>query len=187
MNEVATGMIHGDPIAPVILGVTSILLFAVIGRVVARRLGQPTVLGELVMGIVLGNVAWYLGVDLVTVLREGPRVFEVVNQVLAGNPTDEVAALLFGAENGAEIARIITGPQGGQLVQVAHTVDVFSRYGLIFMLFMVGLETDLDQMRRVGADSIRVAVIGVAAPFVFGFAVVTWLLPQTSLESHLFV
>jgi Kef-type K+ transport system membrane component KefB len=49
---------HSDPIALVILGVTSILLFAVIGRFIARRLDQPTVLGELFMGILLGNVAW---------------------------------------------------------------------------------------------------------------------------------
>jgi hypothetical protein len=34
MNELAP-ITHGDPIAPVILGVTSILAFAVIGRVAA--------------------------------------------------------------------------------------------------------------------------------------------------------
>ena len=75
MEETVSGLgfTHGDPIAPVILGVTSILLFAVIGRFAARRFGQPTVLGELLMGIVLGNLAWYLGFDLITVLREGPR------------------------------------------------------------------------------------------------------------------
>ena len=53
-------MLHGDPVAPVILGVTTILAFAIIGRIGARKLGQPTVLGELLMGILLGNVAWYL-------------------------------------------------------------------------------------------------------------------------------
>ena len=91
---------HGDPIAPVILGVTGILFFAVIGRFVARKLGQPTVLGELMMGILIGNIAWYLGVDLIAVLREGPRVFEVVNQALAGTPIDQVAAAIFGVEKG---------------------------------------------------------------------------------------
>lgn len=81
--NVGPSITHGDPVAPVILGVTSILAFAVIGRVAARKLGQPTVLGELLMGILLGNIAWYLGVDLITVLREGPQVFDVVNQALA--------------------------------------------------------------------------------------------------------
>jgi Kef-type K+ transport system membrane component KefB len=185
--ESAPRLIEGDPIAPVILGVTSVLLFAVIGRFAARKLGQPTVLGELLMGIMLGNVAWYFGVDLITVLREGPRVFDVVHQVLAGAPINDVALATFGAEKGAEIVRIITGPNGGELIQVAHTVDVFSRYGVIFLLFMVGLGTDLDEMRRVGADSIRVAVIGVLAPFVLGFSSVLFLLPNLPLDSDLFI
>jgi len=32
---------HNDPIAAVILGVTGILFFAILGRFTARRLGQP--------------------------------------------------------------------------------------------------------------------------------------------------
>ena len=178
---------HGDPIAPVILGVTSILAFAVIGRVGARKLGQPTVLGELLMGIVLGNVAWYYGVDLITVLREGPRVFEVVSQVLAGARLDDVAVAIFGRDKGAEIAAIMTGPLGGQVMQVAQAVDTFSRYGVIFLLFMVGLETDLDEMRKVGGDSIRVALLGVVLPLVFGLLSLLLLLPGLSLNSSLFI
>jgi Kef-type K+ transport system membrane component KefB len=186
MNELGP-ITHGDPIAPVILGVTSILAFAVIGRVLARRLGQPTVLGELLMGILLGNVAWYLGVDLITVLREGPRVFDIVDLTLAGSPIDVVAESIFGSEKAQEIVRIITGPNGGQVMQVAHVVDVFSRYGIIFMLFMVGLQTDIGEMRVVGADSIRVALLGVAAPVGLGFATITLLRPDMSFNSHLFV
>jgi len=181
------GFIQGDPIAPVILGVTSVLLFAVIGRFIARRLGQPTVLGELLMGILLGNIAWYMGVDLITVLREGSRVFEVVHQTLAGAPIEQVAESIFGSEKGLEIARIVTGPNGGEVMQVAHTVDVFSRYGVIFLLFMVGLGANLDEMRQVGADSIRVALIGVVAPFVLGYEAVALLLPEMPFSSNLFV
>jgi Kef-type K+ transport system membrane component KefB len=185
MNELAP-ITHGDPIAPVILGVTSILAFAVIGRVAARKLGQPTVLGELIMGILLGNVAWYLGFDLITVLREGPRVFDVVNLTLSGAPIDVVASSIFGAETAPEIVRIITGPHGGQVMQVAQIVDAFSRYGVIFMLFMVGLQTNLTEMRDVGADSIRVAIIGVIAPVALGFVVTRLLRPDLALNSDLF-
>ncbi|MGI9205045.1 MAG: cation:proton antiporter [Woeseiaceae bacterium] len=178
---------HGDPIAPVILGVTSILLFAIIGRFAARRIGQPTVLGELLMGILLGNVAWMIGVDLIIVLREGPGVFEVVNQTLAGAPIDLAAAAFFGEQTGQEIARIITGPQGGEVMQVAQTVDVFSRYGVIFLLFMVGLEADLDEMWAVGADSVRVAILGVLVPFALGFTALAVLRPEMALSSTLFI
>ena len=178
---------HGDPIAPVILGVTSILAFAVIGRVVARKLSQPTVLGELLMGILLGNIAWYYGIDLIAVLREGPRVFDVVNQTLMGAPLDQVAISIFGADKGPELARIIRSPHGGQVMQVAQAVDVFSRYGVIFLLFMVGLNTNLDEMRSVGRDSIRVAIIGVIMPLTLGYLVVILIRPEMSFNSSLFI
>lgn len=180
-------IVHGDPIAPVILGVTSILLFAVVGRFVARRIGQPTVVGELIMGILLGNIGWYLGVDLIVVLREGARVFEITHYSLAGVSIDEAAAAIFGGPSSAEIARIISQPDGAQILQVAHTVDVFSRYGVIFMLFMVGLESDIYEMGKVGRDAIRVAVIGVVLPFALGFLAMELLIPDISLNTALFI
>jgi len=185
--DAPTSLIHGDPIAPVILGVTSILFFAVIGRFLARKFDQPTVVGELLMGILVGNIAWYLGVDLITVLREGPRVFEVVSQTLAGAQCVDVATAIFGAEKGQEIVRIVTGPLGGQVIQVAQTVDVFSRYGVIFLLFMVGLETDLDELRSAGGESVRVALIGVVLPVALGFAAVELMRPELTFSSNLFV
>ena len=36
---------HGDPVAPVIIGVTAILFVALLGRFGARKLGLPSVLG----------------------------------------------------------------------------------------------------------------------------------------------
>lgn len=183
----AAETMHGDPIAPVILGVTTILAFAIIGRVGARKLGQPTVLGELLMGILLGNIAWYFRFDLITVLREGPRVFEIVNGSLTGANINDVAAAIFGPDKGAELVAIITGEKGGEVIQVAQAVDVFSRYGVIFLLFMVGLETNLNEMKRVGADSIRVAVLGVVMPVTLGFTCVHLMRPDIQLNSAMFI
>ncbi len=181
------GTAHGDPIAPVILGVTTILAFAIVGRVAARRLGQPTVVGELFMGILLGNLGWWLGLDLIVLLREGPQIFELVHDALTGASLNEVASERLGPVVGSEISRILTGPHGAELMQITNTVDTFSRYGVIFMLFMVGLNTNVDEMRRVGKDSARVAVLGVAAPFALGMAVLWVLRPGLELGSTLFI
>jgi Kef-type K+ transport system membrane component KefB len=164
---------HNDPIAPVILGVTGILFFAIIGRFAARKLGLPSVLGEVIMGILLGNVAYYLGLDLIVVLREGPAIFDLERLTIAGKALDMAAFATLGADSANQILGILQGPHGGQILQVAQTVDVFSRYGVIFMLFLVGLDTSIDEMRRVGADSARVAVIGVAIPFILGLYITT--------------
>jgi Kef-type K+ transport system membrane component KefB len=179
--------VHNDPIAPVILGVTGILFFAILGRFAARKLGLPSVLGEVTMGILLGNLAYYLGVDLIVVLREGPAIFDLERLAVAGHGLDSAALATLGTNSARQILSILQGPHGGQILQVAQTVDVFSRYGVIFMLFLVGLDTSVAEMRRVGPDSARVAVIGVAVPFLLGFAASRLLMPHLSLKSDLFI
>ena len=49
--------LHVDPVAAVALWLVVILLAAKIGGDLAVRIGQPAVLGELVVGVALGNVA----------------------------------------------------------------------------------------------------------------------------------
>ena len=178
---------HTDPIAPVILGVTGILFFAVLGRFAARKLGQPSVLGELLMGVVLGTIGYLLSVDFLLVLREGPAIFEMVDLALSGATLEEAAVGALGEENAVVILDILRGPGGGELTQVAHTVDVFSRYGVIFLLFLVGLETSLKEMQEVGTESFRVALLGVVMPFVLGFMMARVLMPELSINVDLFV
>lgn len=47
---------HGDPVATVVLSLMVILIAAKFGGDIATRVGQPAVLGELVFGMVLGNL-----------------------------------------------------------------------------------------------------------------------------------
>jgi Kef-type K+ transport system membrane component KefB len=53
----ASSAAHGDPIAPVVLWLALILFAAKLGGDLAARLGQPAVLGELVVGVILGNLS----------------------------------------------------------------------------------------------------------------------------------
>lgn len=53
----AGGAAHHDPVAPVALALVLILLAAKLGGDLAVRLGQPAVLGELVLGVALGNLS----------------------------------------------------------------------------------------------------------------------------------
>jgi len=47
---------HGDPVASVALALTLILVAAKLAGELAVRLGQSAVLGELVVGVLLGNL-----------------------------------------------------------------------------------------------------------------------------------
>lgn len=179
---------NGDPIAPVILGVTGILFFAVLGRFGARKLGQPSVLGELVMGMLLGNLAYFYGFDLILVLREGPAIFSMVELTFnSGYSLPEAATAILDGESAQRILTLLQGPYGAQLLQVAQTVDVFSRYGVIFLLFLVGLDTSVEEMRAVGPTSMRVAIVGVVLPFFLGFEAARLLMPELSLNADLFI
>ena len=178
---------HNDPVAPVILGVTGILFVALIGRFSARKLGFPSVIGELIMGILVGNLAFYYHVDLIMVLREGPAIFETVENLLKGEELELACLNAIGAEGTSYILDILRGPHGNEILQVAHTVDVFSRYGIIFLLFLVGIETSVDEMRKVGPNSSRVAVLGVLLPFVLGMVASWLLLEDAELHTSMFL
>ena len=52
---------HSDPIAPVLLGLIVVLLAAKIGGELFGKINQPAVLGELVFGILLGNIVLFSG------------------------------------------------------------------------------------------------------------------------------
>lgn len=178
---------HSDPVAPVILGVTAILFVALLGRFGARKLRLPSVLGELSMGILIGNLAYLAGFDLIVVLREGPAIFDTVENLLHGEAVEQAFSHALGAERSEHLFALLTGPHGNELIQVAHTLDVFSRYGIIFLLFMVGLRTSIDEMRQVGPDSIRVALIGVLLPFALGFGSSYLLIPDITFHTSLFL
>lgn len=178
---------HGDPIAPVILGVTGLLFVALLGRFSARKLGLPSVLGELTIGIIAGNLAYQFGFDLILLIREGPHVFDTIQHFLHDATLGDNACETLVDASGRSILSVLGGPSGNEYLQIAHTVDVFSRYGVIFLLFLVGLDTNLNEMRQVGVDSVRVALIGVALPFVLGVAATFLLASQLSLHTALFL
>jgi len=125
-------------VAPVVLALALILLAAKLGGELATRIGQPSVLGELVFGVLLGNLA-------------------------------------------------LVGFDGFEAIKTDGTIDMLSRLGVLILLFEVGLESTIAQMMRVGLSSFAVATLGVVAPFLLGWAVSAWLLPEASIYLHVFI
>ena len=66
-------------------------------------------------------------------------------------------------------------------------LDTLSQLGAILLLFHVGLESTVAQMLEVGRSAFLVATIGVAGPFLLGWGVGAWLLPDTSIYVHIFL
>jgi monovalent cation:proton antiporter-2 (CPA2) family protein len=93
-----------------------IILFTKLAGDLSVRLGQPAVLGKLIVGIILGP------------------------------------AVLGWIQNG-------------------EFIHYFSEIGVLLLMFIAGLETDLDQLRKNWKSAFAVAVGGIILPFLGGFAI----------------
>ncbi|MGF6950376.1 Kef-type K+ transport system membrane component KefB [Neobacillus sp. B4I6] len=97
-----------------ILQLAIILIASKIAGSLSVRLGQPSVLGKLLIGIVLG-----------------PSVLGLVNET--------------------------------------ETLAEFSQIGVILLMFIAGLETDIDEFKRTGKASTLVGFGGIIVPLVLGY------------------
>ncbi len=120
-----------DPIIRVLIYLIIMLVAAKLGAELFERVGQPAVLGELIAGVILGNI----------VLLDGNWSF--FEPLRAAVLTDHAAI----------------------------GIDILAKIGIIILLFEVGLESSVKEMRRVGISSFLVAAIGVVLPFVLGYFV----------------
>lgn len=136
---------HSDPVVPVLLHFSVILIAAKLGAELFERMKQPAVLGELLFGILLGNAGLFI---------PGYNFFDALR-----------------VEHITESWAIV--------------IDSISRIGVILLLFEVGLESTIADMKKVGKSSLLVATIGVIAPFILGFFVSMFFItkvPDTILK-----
>jgi Kef-type K+ transport system membrane component KefB len=92
-----------------------------------------------------------------------------------------VAAKVFGelaerlgqpAVLGELLGGVLVGVSGLRLVDPhAETIHLLAELGVILLLFVIGLDTDLRQLMSVGGSATVVACVGVALPFAAGYAV----------------
>ena len=135
----ATAASNGSgEVLSVLLGLIVILLAAKLGGDLFERMGQPAVLGELLLGMVVGNLH------------------------LAG----------------------ISGLSG---FKDSVQLEMLGQLGVIVLLFTVGLESSVTEMRKVGLVAFMVALFGVITPFILGWGVAAYFLPDESIYVHIFV
>jgi len=129
---------HGASAAITFLYIAIILIAAKISSLV-ERVGQPSVLGELVMGVILGNL-------------------------------------------------VLIGITFFEPIKIDPIITFLSELGVVILLFQIGLESNINEMKQVGVKSFLVAIIGVVLPFALGaYFVGPWLLPGLDPNVYLFL
>lgn len=76
---------------------------------------------------------------------------------------------------GPIIAGIIVGPNGLEILARDSTIELLGTVGLLFIMFIAGLELDLDGFKKYRNRSILFGVLSFSIPFILGIIVGLWL------------
>lgn len=179
----------------VLLVLTIILFAAMLGRWIAAKVRQPPVLGELLIGMLIANAAvHFFHQPLFELVMNLDRADTLLEQVLRDDVTlTQAAENAFAAEErgpggiGARVLATLQRPDAAALVRAVLALWVFSNLGVILLLFMVGLESSVPEMLRVGPRATVVAAIGMVAPFALGYLSSLVLLPEAGVPARLFI
>jgi Kef-type K+ transport system membrane component KefB/nucleotide-binding universal stress UspA family protein len=119
--------------------------------------------------------------QLITLMLVGRLLGEVMNRI--GQPS--VMGMLLGG--------IVLGPSvlGALWPDLQHAIfpsapeqkamlDGIAQFGILLLLLLTGMETDLKLVRTVGKAALSISVTGVAVPFICGFAL-GQLMPESLL------
>lgn len=113
------------PFLQLVLALMIIITAAKAGGWIAVRLRQPAVLGELLIGVLLG-----------------PSLLDLLHWAIFANPAEPHL--------------------------LSEAVYELAELGVICLMFLAGLEVEVDEMRRAGRVSVLAGVSGVIVPLILG-------------------
>ncbi len=108
-----------------------ILLCANIGGIIAVRFKQPSVLGQILAGLLIG-----------------PSVFGLIGQ--------------------------------------SEFIASYSEIGVLLLMFMAGMETNIDDLKKSAGSALTIATGGVIVPYILGFLVIRIFYKEASTSAAIF-
>ena len=140
---------HELEAAETLIAIARFMIIFVAARFLAEllvRVQLPTILGELVAGVIIGASGLHLVLS--------PEVQSNLNNGLINLISDLTS---------------VPPPEVSHLYVDSFTnLQSWATLGLYALLFLTGLESDLEQLIAVGSQAFSVAVVGVVLPFVGG-------------------
>ena len=142
---------HQVEVTETLIGIGRFLVIFVAARAMAElmvRLQLPTILGELVAGVVIGASGLHLVVPPEAQAQLSGAVLGLLSSL--GGLTPEAVTSLYG--------------------ETFPSLQMVAEIGLFSLLFLTGLESELDELVAVGIQAGTVAFTGVVLPFAAGTA-----------------
>ncbi|MEO8209608.1 MAG: cation:proton antiporter [bacterium] len=185
---------HGDKFAPIYILLFFIIIGAVLGRFLSKKVKQPAVLGELIAGVIIGAVLYQFNSPIMTLVRHQDDVNKIVQSSLTENVTWDQAVRenlpkesFKEGEYGNEMIDIMKSPEFPQYNMTVEAIFLLSSFGVLILLFAVGLESSVEDMLKVGGPALITATIGVVVPSLLGYTIAMILLPDHDPNFYLFV
>ncbi len=158
------------------------------------RIPTPVLVTAIMAAVLASQAAWAAKASGVGGSAEGTFIAEIILLLVVGRGLGEVLQR-FGqpAIMGQLIGGILLGPSlfGALWPSAQHflfdpaqksMIDAVSQLGILMLLLLTGMETDLKLVRRVGAACVSISATGVIVPFVCGFILAQFL--PASLLPH---
>lgn len=184
---------HHNPFARVFEAFFIILLIALVGRYLAKKTKQSAVLGELLMGIIAGGLLYMQDNPIITIIRNFDIIEEVGRLVTQQEYSYRTAIDDILAESNLKpktqtnLRNLFVKPQMQEYLIISNSINFISSLGVILLLFMVGLEISISDMKKSGKNSVIVAILGIILPFAMGYGCTLILLPDLSQNAHVFI
>lgn len=84
---------------------------------------------------------------------------------------------------GLILSGVAIGPHGLNLLEKSSAVDLFSTIGLLYIMFIAGLELDMNEFRKTRHKSVLFGFLTFAIPIVIGYPVCYYVLGYDMLAS----
>ena len=142
-NEVQAETNHGDKFADTYLFVFFIIGGAVLGRYIARKLKQPPVLGELLIGVIMGVILYQFQAPVMTLIRHQDEVNQIIHNNLSNNETWEQTIKntlpdeAFAYDGyGEALLSIMESPEFPEIRITVEAIFLLSNIGVLLLLFL---------------------------------------------------
>ena len=88
---------------------------------------------------------------------------------------------------GALLAGLVLGPAVLNILHETDFIQQLAELGVIVLMFTAGLETDIKELKKSGAASVVIAILGMIVPLILGFILANFFNNNNSLDSSLFL
>jgi len=87
---------------------------------------------------------------------------------------------------GQILAGLIIGPAILNLVEPSSFISNFAEIGVILLMFMAGMETNINEMKESAGSSSVIALVGMAVPFALGFLAIKVMFSNEGIEQAMY-